>query len=140
MPQAVINPQRLNHSLQELGRIGDTPQGMQRLAFTPSDVAGREYAMTLMRRAGMEVRIDAGGNIVARKSGTDPNLPAIAMGSHLDTVPNGGKYDGALGVMGASKSCRLWRTPTSPCGTRWRSWCSPTKRAPAFTAGCSGAG
>ena len=101
MPQAVINPQRLNHSLQELGRIGDTPQGMQRLAFTPSDVAGREYAMTLMRRAGMEVRIDAGGNIVARKSGTDPNLPAIAMGSHLDTVPNGGKYDGALGVMGA---------------------------------------
>ena len=101
MPQAVINPQRLNLSLQELGRIGDTPQGMQRLAFTPSDVAGREYAMTLMRRAGMEVRIDAGGNIVARKSGADPNLPAIAMGSHLDTVPNGGKYDGALGVMGA---------------------------------------
>ena len=100
MPQAVINPQRLNLSLQELGRIGDTPQGMQRLAFTPSDVAGREYAMTLMRRAGMEVRIDAGGNIVARKSGADPNLPAIAMGSHLDTVPNGGKYDGALGVMG----------------------------------------
>ncbi len=101
MPQAVINPQRLNLSLQELGRIGDTPQGMQRLAFTPSDVAGREYAMTLMRRAGMEVRIDAGGNIVARKSGADPNLAAIAMGSHLDTVPNGGKYDGALGVMGA---------------------------------------
>ena len=100
MPQAVINPQRLNHSLQELGRIGDTPQGMQRLAFTPSDVAGREYAMTLMRRAGMEVRIDAGGNIIARKSGADPDLPAIAMGSHLDTVPNGGKYDGALGVMG----------------------------------------
>ena len=101
MPQAVINPQRLNLSLQELGRIGDTPQGMQRLAFTPSDVAGREYVMTLMRRAGMEVRIDAGGNIVARKSGADPNLAAIAMGSHLDTVPNGGKYDGALGVMGA---------------------------------------
>ena len=100
MPQAVINPQRLNHSLQELGRIGDTPQGMQRLAFTPSDVAGREYAMTLMRRAGMEVRIDSGGNIIARKSGADPDLPAIAMGSHLDTVPNGGKYDGALGVMG----------------------------------------
>ena len=100
MPQAVINPQRLNHSLQELGRIGDTPQGMQRLAFTPSDVAGREYAMTLMRRAGMEVRIDAGGNIIARKSGADPDLAAIAMGSHLDTVPNGGKYDGALGVMG----------------------------------------
>ena len=48
----------------------------------------------------MEVRIDPGGNIIARREGSDPNLPAIAMGSHIDTVPNGGKYDGALGVMG----------------------------------------
>ena len=101
MPQATINSARLNQTLEELGRIGDTPQGMQRLAFTPADVAGREYTMALMRRAGMETHIDPGGNIVARRAGSDSNLPAIALGSHTDTVPNGGKYDGALGVLGA---------------------------------------
>lgn len=101
MLDATINSARLNHSLEELGRIGNTPDGMQRLAFTPADVAGREYTMSLMRRAGMEIRIDTGGNIIARKAGSVPGLPAIALGSHTDTVPCGGKYDGALGVMGA---------------------------------------
>ncbi len=96
-----INATRLNHTLEELGRIGDSPQGMQRLAFSPADVAGRQYTLDLMRRAGLETRIDAAGNIIGRKAGDDPNLPAIALGSHTDTVPSGGKYDGALGVMGA---------------------------------------
>jgi N-carbamoyl-L-amino-acid hydrolase len=74
---------------------------MQRLAFTPADITGREYAISLMRRAGLGIHIDAGGNIVARQAGSVAELPPIALGSHLDTVPNGGKYDGALGVMGA---------------------------------------
>ena len=100
MAEAAVSSRRLNQTLEELGRFGDSPDGMQRLAFTPADVAGRDYAMSLMRRAGMQVRIDPGGNIIARREGSDPNLPAIAMGSHLDTVPNGGKYDGSLGVMG----------------------------------------
>ena len=100
MAEAAVSSRRLNQTLEELGRFGDSPDGMQRLAFTPADVAGRDYAMSLMRRAGMEVRIDPGGNIIARREGSDPNLSAIAMGSHLDTVPNGGKYDGSLGVMG----------------------------------------
>ena len=100
MPEAAINSRRLNQTLEELGRIGDSPDGMQRLAFTPADVAGRDYTMSRMCQAGMEVRIDPGGNIIARREGSDPDLPAIAMGSHIDTVPNGGKYDGALGVMG----------------------------------------
>jgi len=101
MPGATINSAPLNHSLSELGQIGDTPDGMQRLAFTPADVAGREHTMSLMRPAGLEIRIDPGGNFVARKAGSVSGLPTIAMGSHTDTVPNGGKYDGALGVMGA---------------------------------------
>ena len=101
MVDATINSARLNGSLEELGRIGDTPEGMQRLAFTPADMAGREYTISLMRRAGMGIHIDSGGNIVARKGGSVPNLPALALGSHTDTVPCGGKYDGALGVMGA---------------------------------------
>ncbi|MCI0786752.1 MAG: Zn-dependent hydrolase [Chloroflexi bacterium] len=101
MPQSSINARRLERSLQELGAIGESPLGMQRVAFSPADVAGREYAMSLMRRAGMDTRIDAGGNVIGRKAGSAPRLPAIAMGSHTDTVPSGGKYDGALGVMAA---------------------------------------
>ena len=101
MPAPTINAARLNRTLGELGHIGDSPQGMQRLAFSPADMAGREYTLDLMRRAGLETRIDAAGNIIGRKPGADPTLPAIALGSHTDTVPSGGKYDGALGVMAA---------------------------------------
>ncbi len=101
MPQTSINASRLNRSLEELGRFGETPEGMQRIAFSPADIQGREYTISLMRRAGMETRIDPAGNIIGRRAGSVPGLPAIAIGSHTDTVPAGGKYDGALGVMGA---------------------------------------
>ena len=101
MPLYPINAARLNRTLEELGRFGETPHGMNRLAFSPADIAGRAYAMDLMRRAGLETRIDPAGNIIGRRAGSDSSLPPIAMGSHTDTVPLGGKYDGALGVMGA---------------------------------------
>ncbi len=101
MTQMRINSSRLNRSLEELGRFGDTPEGMQRIAFSPADIQGREYTISLMRQAGMETRIDSAGNIIGLRPGTVPGLPAIAMGSHTDTVPAGGKYDGALGVLGA---------------------------------------
>ena len=101
MTQPTIDGARLNRTLQELGRFGDSPQGMQRIAFSPDDVAGRRYIMSLMSQAGLDIRIDAGGNIIARKEGSVAGLPAIGMGSHSDTVPSGGKYDGALGVMAA---------------------------------------
>ncbi len=130
-----INPARLNRNLAELGRMGETPQGMMRLAYSLADIQGREYAMSLMRHAGLEIRIDPAGNIIGRKSGSDPNLPAIALGSHTDTVPNGGKYDGALGVLGAievaqtlAESSRTLRHPleiiifTNEEGTRFHRW------------------
>ena len=101
MAQTRINASRLNRSLEELGRFGDTPKGMQRIAFSAADIQGREYTISLMRQAGMETRIDSAGNIIGLRPGSVPGLPAIAMGSHTDTVPAGGKYDGALGVMGA---------------------------------------
>ena len=96
-----INAARLNRRLQELGRFGETPQGMERLAFSPSDVASRAYVLELLRQAGMSARIDAAGNIIGRRPGSQDDLPAIALGSHTDTVPLGGKYDGALGVIAA---------------------------------------
>ena len=96
-----INTERLNDTLQSLGRIGETPEGMQRIAFSPADVEGREFVESLMTKAGLNVRVDAAGNVIARKEGSEAGLPAIGMGSHTDTVPKGGKYDGALGVLGA---------------------------------------
>ncbi len=101
MPTLKIDSARLNRTLEELGRFGDTPEGMQRIAFSPADIAGREYAISLMHGAGLETRIDTAGNIIGRRAGSVPGLPVIALGSHTDTVPGGGKYDGALGVMAA---------------------------------------
>ena len=96
-----INAERLSETLESLGRIGETPEGMQRIAFSPADVEGREFVQDLMAKAGLSVRVDAAGNVIGRKEGAVADLPAIGMGSHTDTVPKGGKYDGALGVMGA---------------------------------------
>ena len=130
-----INAGRLNRTLAELGRIGETPQGMMRLAYSPFDIQGREYVIGLMRQAGLDVRIDPAGNVIARKPGSDPSLPAIALGSHTDTVPNGGKYDGALGVLGAvevartlAENAHTLRHPleliifTNEEGTRFHRW------------------
>ena len=97
-----INAGRLNGNLAALGRIGEVDGGgMMRVAFSDADIAGRNFAAGLMQNAGLTVRTDTAGNIIGRQDGTDPSLPAIALGSHTDTVPNGGKYDGALGVIAA---------------------------------------
>ena len=106
MTRYSINEQRLNQTLGELGRLGETPDGMVRVAYSPEDIAGREYTVNLMREAGLETRIDTAGNIIGLRAGSDASLPAIALGSHTDTVPNGGKYDGALGVMAAIEAVR----------------------------------
>ena len=135
MPSPTVNATRFNQTLVDLGCIGATPQGMQRLAFSPDDISARELIFAQMSRAGMETRIDPGGNIVGRKSGVSSDLPAIALGSHIDTVPNGGKYDGALGVLGAIEVVQTLadqrielRHPvevlvfTNEEGTRFRRW------------------
>ena len=106
MAAPTVNGRRLNATLEALGKIGDTPEGMQRVAFSPADVDGRRYVMDLMAEAGLQVRMDAAGNIIGRREGRDGNAPAIALGSHVDTVPSGGKYDGALGVLAAIESAR----------------------------------
>ena len=104
-----INSARLTDTLSALGQIGNTEEGMQRVAFSAFDVAGRDYVMELMRQAGMYVRIDAAGNIIGRAEGSGASLPAIVLGSHTDTVPAGGQYDGALGVIAAIEAVQaLW--------------------------------
>lgn len=96
-----IDEQRLMHDLDELGQIGLSPRGgLMRVAFSDADREGREWVAATMREL-MEVYIDSAGNTIGRYAGSDPNLKPIALGSHTDTVPDGGKYDGALGVLAA---------------------------------------
>ena len=85
MPRYSINGPRLNQTLQELGHLGESPDGMDRVAYSPEDILGREYSINLMREAGLDTRIDTAGNIIGRISGSDASLPAIALGSHTDT-------------------------------------------------------
>ncbi len=80
---------------------GTFADGVSRVAYTDADVAGRRYTMDLMRAAGLDPRVDPAGNIFGRRAGTDPSLPPILFGSHIDSVPNGGNFDGDLGTLAA---------------------------------------
>lgn len=97
-----VNGDRLNAHLAELAKIGATPEGgTHRVAYSEADRQGREYAMSLLRAAKLAVSVDAAGNIHGRRAGSDPSLPPIAIGSHIDSVPQGGRFDGQVGSMGA---------------------------------------
>jgi N-carbamoyl-L-amino-acid hydrolase len=97
-----VDGQRLLANLESLSRIGRTQQGGNgRVAFSAADLEGRQYVMGLMQAAGLAVSIDAAGNILGRREGSDPDLPPLMLGSHIDSVPEGGHYDGPLGSLGA---------------------------------------
>ncbi len=107
MAQPRVRPERLWSSLMELARIGATPKGgVRRVTLTPADREGRELFARWCREAGLEVRVDAIGNMFARRAGADPDAAPVVMGSHLDTQPNGGRFDGAYGVMAGLEAVR----------------------------------
>ena len=84
----------------ELAKIGATPKGgVRRVTLTPADREGRERFALWCREAGLELRVDPIGNMFARRAGKDAGAAPVVMGSHLDTQPNGGRFDGAYGVM-----------------------------------------
>ncbi|MBI4468594.1 MAG: Zn-dependent hydrolase [Acidobacteria bacterium] len=96
-----INGQRLNRHLMELAAFGSTPRGgTHRVAYSDADQQARQYAMKLMGEARLQVSIDAAGNILGRRPGSDPALKPLMIGSHIDSVPEGGSYDGQIGSMG----------------------------------------
>ncbi len=95
-----INAERLWDSLMELAQIGATEKGgVCRLALTDVDKTGRDLFVQWCEDAGCKVSVDRVGNIFARRSGQNNNLPPIMTGSHLDSQPTGGKFDGAYGVL-----------------------------------------
>ncbi len=97
-----VDGDRLNAMLAGFRRFGGTPDGgTTRLAYSDDDLACREYAAGVMEGAGLEVSIDLAGNLIGRRTGADPDALPIIVGSHIDTVPAGGSYDGHIGAAGA---------------------------------------
>src|SRR5437764_13827881 len=95
-----VDGARIMQRLQALSEFGKNPQGgVSRVAYSEADRQGREYALGLMRAAKLDVSIDAAGNLVGRRAGSDNNLKPIVFGSHIDSVPEGGNYDGDVGSM-----------------------------------------
>ena len=97
-----VDHNRLNGNIIKLSKISSLEFGsLSRVAYTDADIDGRKYVIQLMVAAGMDVNIDEGGNIIGRLKGKDNNLPPIAIGSHIDSVPEGGSYDGNVGSLSA---------------------------------------
>lgn len=94
------------NEIEEIACFGKGQRGITRLAFTEADILVQEYIMNLMEQAGLSVSRDPIGNIIGRLVGLDQSLPPVLTGSHLDTVPEGGKFDGVVGVVGGLAAIR----------------------------------
>jgi len=102
-----IDSDRLSRELEQLAAFSDAPApAVTRIVYSEQDRQARDYVKGLCRAAGLEVREDAVGNTFARWTGSQPELPAVATGSHIDAIPHAGKYDGTVGVLGGLEAIR----------------------------------
>ncbi|MGF1461716.1 MAG: Zn-dependent hydrolase [Maricaulaceae bacterium] len=97
-----VNAERIAERIETLSQYGANAEGgVDRVAYSEADLAGRAYLKDLMAEAGLSVRVTPGGNIIGTRPGARPDAPAIMVGSHSDSVPGGGNYDGPAGVLTA---------------------------------------
>jgi ureidoglycolate amidohydrolase len=102
-----IDQQQLQNEIDTLASFSSEPSPVvTRVVFSPADLQARGYVDKLFEEAGLQVRSDAVGNTFARWIGSNPELPAVGTGSHIDAIPNAGKYDGVVGVLGALEAIR----------------------------------
>src|SRR5258708_7364401 len=105
-----IDQRRLLSEIEALAAISDAePPAVTRIVFTPTDLKARAWIIARCEEAGLAVRQDAIGNIFARWVGTAAAAPAVGTGSHIDAIPNAGKYDGVVGVLGGLEAIRALR-------------------------------
>jgi ureidoglycolate amidohydrolase len=105
-----IDQRRLSGEIEELARISDTEYpSVTRVLFTETDMRARAWLMERMEAAGLAVRVDAVGNVFARWEGREPDEPAVATGSHIDAIPDAGRFDGVVGVLGGLEAIRALR-------------------------------
>ena len=101
-----IDAERLQHTLEKLSEIGRNPEGgVTRLGLSQAELDARQYVISLMKESGLEVRIDPAGNVYGRRAGS-AKLPVLLFGSHVDSVPHGGSFDGSVGTLGAIEVMR----------------------------------
>ncbi|HEY9771726.1 MAG TPA: Zn-dependent hydrolase [Coleofasciculaceae cyanobacterium] len=106
--QLLIDGDRLNQSIARLAQIGKLDNnGVKRIAYSQEDLEARNLVQQWMREIQMQIKVDAAGNIIGRYPGKYPDAPALATGSHIDTVPCGGHYDGAYGVLAGLEAVRV---------------------------------
>jgi len=102
-----VSRDRLSAEIEELASISEAPApAVTRIVFTPTDLKARAWLVSRCEIAGLKVRQDAIGNIFARWTGSEANAPAVGTGSHIDAIPNAGKYDGVVGVLGGLEAIR----------------------------------
>ncbi|MEO6036655.1 MAG: M20/M25/M40 family metallo-hydrolase, partial [Verrucomicrobiota bacterium] len=107
MISSAIDMQRLQREIEELALISENPPPVvTRVLFSASDLQARRFVKTLCEEIGLTLREDAVGNIFARWVGAEKELPPAATGSHIDAIPNAGKFDGVVGVLGAIEAFR----------------------------------
>ena len=100
-PEVAVDHAALAQAIEELALISEVPAPVvTRVLFSEADLRGREYVRRAARAAGLTTREDAVGNIFARWAGREPGLPAVGTGSHTDAIPNAGRFDGVVGVLG----------------------------------------
>lgn len=102
----MIQRERLVKNFEAMAQLTAPGEGINRLAFTDADWAGRQYIIDRMTDAGLTVETDDFGNVIGYKIGKKPDLPVVMVGSHTDSVPNGGNYDGVVGVLSAIEVIR----------------------------------
>jgi ureidoglycolate amidohydrolase len=102
-----IDSDRLSAEIEELAAISDAdPPAVTRIVFTPTDLKARAWLRSRCEAAGLSVRVDAVGNTFARWKGVEADAPVVGTGSHIDAIPNAGKYDGVVGVLGGLEAIR----------------------------------
>src|ERR1700676_3742088 len=102
-----VDKNRLISEIEELALISDAEApAVTRIVFTPTDLKARAWFLDRCKKAGLSLRQDASGNIFARWNGQDSAAAAVATGSHIDAIPNAGKYDGVVGVLGGLVAIR----------------------------------
>jgi ureidoglycolate amidohydrolase len=102
-----IDSDRLSAEIDALALISEAePPVVTRIVFTPADMRARKWMIERCEAAGLQVRQDAIGNTFARWAGSDPGAPVVGTGSHIDAIPNAGKYDGVVGVLGGLEAIR----------------------------------
>ena len=102
-----VDHQRLNSEIETLAKFSDAePPAVTRVVFTPTDLKARAWMKARCQEAGLTVREDPIGNTFARWVGSDKDAPVVGTGSHIDAIPNAGKYDGVVGVLGGLEAIR----------------------------------